>query len=64
MITLAELRALAPLREYSDQELEMLLGATAERVLRPGMVVCRQGDLGRSCYLLVRGSMEVRRETS
>ncbi|MBI5516018.1 MAG: cyclic nucleotide-binding domain-containing protein [Deltaproteobacteria bacterium] len=63
MITLADLRALQPLREYTDAELEMLLGAATERALRPGQVVCRQGDLGRSCYLLVQGSLEVRRES-
>ncbi|MEZ4389523.1 MAG: cyclic nucleotide-binding domain-containing protein [Polyangiales bacterium] len=62
MITEAEVRALPTLRDFSDDELRVLLGATQSRALRVGEVIWRQGELGRSCAIVVRGALEVLRE--
>jgi CRP-like cAMP-binding protein len=60
--TLTELRALPAMRDFSDAELDVLLGVAAPRGLRVGDVLWRQGELGRSCLILVRGAVEVLRE--
>lgn len=62
MTTAAELRALPSLREFLNDELDVLLGVAASRVLRVGDVLWRQGELGRSCVIVIRGAVEVLRE--
>lgn len=64
MSDLSALRSLASLREYPDAELEVLAGAAVERRLAPGAVLCREGEPGRSCFLLVSGEAEVLRASA
>lgn len=64
MSAVAVMRALASLRDYPDAELSVLAGAAVERRLGPGAVLCREGEPGRSCFLLVSGEAEVLRNTA
>jgi len=56
---LAALRALPALREYSDAELAVLVTAAVEQRMSPGTILCREGEVGRSCFLVVSGEAEV-----
>jgi CRP/FNR family transcriptional regulator, cyclic AMP receptor protein len=60
--TLTELRALPAMRDFSDAELDVLLGVAPPRGLRIGDVLWRQGEPGRSCLIVVRGAVEVLRD--
>lgn len=60
----ADLRALAALREYPDAELAVLVAAAVEQRLAPGATLCREGEPGRSCFLLVSGEAQVLRATA
>jgi CRP-like cAMP-binding protein len=60
----AALRALAPLRDYPDAELAVLAAAAVELRVAPGATLCREGEPGRSCFLLVSGEAEVLRATA
>lgn len=62
MTTLTELRALPTMRDFSDAELDVLLGVAPPRGLRIGDVLWRQGEPGRSCLIVVRGAVEVLRD--
>ncbi|MBK6536188.1 MAG: cyclic nucleotide-binding domain-containing protein [Deltaproteobacteria bacterium] len=59
MSVLAALRALPALREYSDAELAVLVTAAIEQRMSPGTILCREGEVGRSCFLVVSGEAEV-----
>lgn len=60
----AALRALAALRDYPDAELAVLAAAAVEQRVAPGAALCREGEPGRSCFLLVSGEAEVLRATA
>lgn len=62
MIPLPALRGVSSLREFTDHELDLLLGVATHRALHAGDVLWRQGDPGRGCLILVRGAVEVLRE--
>lgn len=59
MITVAMLRELPALRAFTDDELNILLGAASSRVVPAGEVLIREGDPGRSCVILARGELDV-----
>lgn len=59
MITVAMLRELSALRAFTDDELNILLGAASARVVPAGEVLIREGDPGRSCVILARGELDV-----
>lgn len=61
MIPLATLRALPSLKSHPDAELELLASVSTERTLKQGEVLCREGEIGKSCFLLVSGALEIRR---
>lgn len=59
MITVPMLRGLASLRAFTDDELNVLLGAATARALSAGQVLLREGDPGRSCIILAQGELDV-----
>ncbi len=63
MITSKMLRALDGLREYSDQDLATLVAAATEKTIAPGMAMCKEGEPGASCFVLVAGEAQVTRAT-
>jgi CRP-like cAMP-binding protein len=63
VITIPMLRALPGLQAYSDQDLSALVGASTERTIAPGMAMCKEGEPGRSCFVLVAGEAIVVRAT-
>lgn len=60
----ATLRALGPLRDYPDAELEVLATVAVEQRVAPGASLCQEGEPGRSCFLLVSGEAQVLRATA
>lgn len=64
MSLLAALRALPTLREFPDDELAVLATVAVEQRMTPGMVLCREGEPGHSCFLVVAGEAEVVRGTA
>lgn len=59
MISRSTLRGLSGLKGHPDAELEVLASAATERSFAWGEVLCREGELAKSCFLLVSGSLEV-----
>jgi len=57
--TFDELRALDALREFTDRDLEVLLGATDRRHVPEGAALMTEGEAARSCFVLVSGEVEV-----
>lgn len=59
MITAAQLRGLSSLSRFTDEELEVLVGVATVRAARTGELVLREGEVGRSCLILVSGQLDV-----
>lgn len=53
------LRSLQALSEYSNAELKLLGSVAPAREYEEGAVLCREGDPGRSCFVLATGSTHV-----
>jgi CRP-like cAMP-binding protein len=62
MITVEQLRAAGQLADFSDEDLEMLLGATAVRAFAAGERLAQQGRPATSCFIVVSGVVEVVRQ--
>lgn len=61
--TQINLRALPSLRDYSNAELKVLATVAPAREFRPGVVICREGSAGQSCFLLATGEVQVTKKT-
>lgn len=61
-LTAAQLRMEPGLREYGDSDLELLARATALRSFLPKEVLFDEGSIGDSCFLLLRGELDVVRK--
>lgn len=59
MTTLVELRAVDALREFTDRDLEVLLGAATTRRFPAGAALMEEGGAAVSCFVLVAGDVEV-----
>ncbi len=64
MIAIEELRSLPSLSEFPPEECSALLGASVHRSVSRGAVLWKQGVMGRSCLIVVRGALEAVRERS
>ena len=53
------LASLPTFREWSDRELSQLIGFAREWRLAPGQILFEEGSEGRSCFLVVRGRVDV-----
>lgn len=58
-----DLRALPALREYPSSELKLLASAAPARAYAKGDLLCREGTIGQSCFLLATGSVAVTKRT-
>lgn len=58
-ITPEAVAGLPSLAAYAMSDLKILLSASRGRELPSGEVLCREGDPGRSCFLLVSGALDV-----
>ena len=61
MIQVGDLRNLGALGPFSNKDLELLLAVSKTRTLTPGSVLYAQEERARSCFLLVRGLVQVER---
>ncbi len=61
MVTAQQLRVLESLRDFTDRELEMLLGAATPRRYAEGATLMVEGAPGASCFVVVAGEVEVLR---
>ena len=61
MIEVGDLRELGTLNPSMDRDLELLLTVCKARSLASGEVLYVQGERARSCFLLVRGRLQVER---
>ena len=59
MTTLVELRAVDALREFTDRDLEVLVGASATRRFPTGAALMSEGEAPRACFVVVSGEVEV-----
>ena len=55
----ADLRSLPSLVAYPEAELELLASATREVTIPAGGLLCREGSAGQSCFIVVRGTIDV-----
>lgn len=53
------LHAPAPFADFTISELQCLLAATTRWDLRKGRLLFREGDAGETCFILVRGAVDV-----
>lgn len=53
-----ELHDLAPFRECSHRQLRHIRSLTTELDIRPGHVLCREGERGRQAFVVVEGWAE------
>ncbi len=58
-----DLRALPALADYPSSELKLLASAAPARAYAKGDVLCREGTIGQSCFLLATGSVNVTKRT-
>ncbi len=58
-----DLRALPALQDYPSNELKLLASAAPARAYAQGDVLCREGTVGQSCFLLATGSVNVTKRT-
>lgn len=58
-----DLRALPALKDYPSDELKLLASAAPARAFAAGVVICREGTVGQSCFLLATGSVNVTKQT-
>ena len=61
MIDLRDLRALAALRAFTDDDLQSLLALAPACNVGAGSVLYLQGEPASSCFLIVRGQVQVER---
>jgi CRP-like cAMP-binding protein len=61
-LELRQLRALPALRDFTDDDLAILLSIGHARLLAPTEVLFRKGASGTSCFLVVEGTLTVHRE--
>jgi CRP/FNR family cyclic AMP-dependent transcriptional regulator len=59
LVTAATLAALPSLAAYPPDELEVLLTVAKAREVATGEDLCREGDPGRSCFLVVAGALRI-----
>ena len=57
-----DLRKLQSLKDYSNTELRILASVAPAREFEPGQYLCREGQIGQSCFLLATGSVNVTRK--
>ncbi len=57
-----DLRKLPAFHEYSNAELKLLGSVAPARVYGTGDVLCYEGDLGGSCFVLASGKVEVSKQ--
>ncbi len=50
------------LHVFTDNELEDLLAVSPRRTCTPGDLLCREGEPGSSCFIVLSGALEVLRE--
>ncbi len=55
----ATLRELPQFSRLNDHELQVLASILHSEVFAGGDIIFREGDLGRSCYFLVKGEVEI-----
>lgn len=58
-----DLRKLQSLRDYTNTELRILASVAPAREFDAGQHLCREGQIGQSCFLLATGSVSVTRKT-
>ncbi len=58
-----DLRALPALADYPSNELKLLASAAPARSYAKGDVLCREGTVGQSCFLLALGAVNVTKRT-
>ena len=58
-----DLRALPALADYPSDELKLLASAAPARAFSRDTVICREGTVGQSCFLLATGSVNVTKVT-
>ena len=58
-----DLRALPALADYPSSELKLLASAAPARSYAKGDVLCREGTVGQSCFLLATGAVSVTKRT-
>jgi CRP/FNR family transcriptional regulator, cyclic AMP receptor protein len=63
MTTRAELRATGALASFSDRDLDVFLTAAEPQTFEPGADLCRQGDRGTACFLVLSGEIDVIKRT-
>jgi len=56
------LRSFQGLRDFTDDELEILLSAAQRRLFPAGTTLFRQGARGASCFLVLWGELDILRE--
>lgn len=59
VVTVEMLRALPGFDKFTDDELGVLVSVAPERHFPAGAMLCRQGEVGRSCFCVVSGEVEV-----
>jgi serine/threonine-protein kinase len=57
-----DLRALPALADFTDAELEAFCLAATARKLPPGAVLFDQGETGETCFLIVRGAIQLSKD--
>ncbi|TAK25899.1 MAG: cyclic nucleotide-binding domain-containing protein [Myxococcaceae bacterium] len=62
MNTVQHLRVVGHTLPFSEDELEVLLGASTTRRFAPGETLCRQARPATSCFILLSGVIEVVKE--
>ena len=63
MITIEQLRHTGRLTNFSDYELELLLGVCEARTFAPREALCRQTRPAVSCFIIVSGVVDVVKES-
>ena len=59
MTTRAELRATGAFTDYPDGELDLLVSVSTARRFAAKSDLCREGNVGASCYCIVSGTVDV-----
>lgn len=54
-----DLRSLACLKDFQNEELRALLRVAPSAAYANGQDLCREGDAGKSCYIIARGKVDV-----
>jgi len=60
-VTARDLGAIPALKDYAASEREVLAAVATGHYLEAGAVLCREGEPGRSCFLIVAGEVDVAR---